>query len=268
MNETNELQNPYGNTLPAELRDLQEEARGHLANAKAPSTRRAYASDWKQFETWCVEHAVEALPAEPETLVYYLTMLGQTKKASTIKRKIVAISQAHAAAGHDSPTKTSLVRNVWEGIQRGIGVREEGKEALWLHELRRVIEALPPDKLIGIRDRALLVLGWAGALRRSELVGLHAGDIGRTRDGLVLRLHRSKTDQKGEGQEVALPFGSNPLTCPVRSLDDWLAAAGITEGPVFRRVDRHSNVLGGLTPQSVRLIVRKRCDGVGLDPER
>jgi integrase len=109
-------------------------------------------------------------------------------------------------------------------------------------------------------------LGWAGALRRSELVSLKIEHISKTRDGLILHLNRSKTDQKGEGHDVALPFGSNPLTCPVRSFEDWVAAADITEGPVFRRIDRHGNVMDGLTPQSVRLIVKKCCEEVGLDP--
>jgi integrase len=127
-----------------------------------------------------------------------------------------------------------------------------------------VIEALPQDKPSGIRNRALLILGWAGALRRSELVSLKIEHISKTPDGLILHLNRSKTDQKSEGHDVALPFGSNPLTCPVRSFEDWVAAVGITEGPV----DRHGNVMDGLTPQSVRLVVKKCCEEVGLDPQR
>lgn len=181
---------------------------------------------------------------------------------------MAAISQRHETAGYSSPTKTTLVRNVWEGLQRKIGIKEEGREALWLHELRQVIEHLPNNKLIGIRNRALLVIGWAGALRRSELVGVNIEDISETRDGLILHLNRSKTDQKGEGHDVALPFGSNPLTCPVRSFEDWVSAADIKEGPVFRRIDRHENIMDRLSAQSVRLIVKKCCEDVGLDPKR
>ena len=111
-------------------------------------------------------------------------------------------------------------------------------------------------------------MGWAGALRRSELIQLNIEDISITRDGLILHLNKSKTDQKGEGQDIALPYGSNPLTCPVRSFEDWLTASGISEGPLFRRMDRHGNILGRLTPQSVRLIVKKCCEKIGLDPDK
>lgn len=266
MSDDFDLQPQQSNQLSTEIQELQHEAREHLANSKSENTKRAYGSDWKQFESWCQAHSLDSLPADPQTLVYYITLLGKTKKASTIKRNMAAISQRHETKGYPSPTKTALVKGVWEGIQRKIGIKEEGKEALWLHELRQVVENLPQDKLIGIRDRALLVIGWAGALRRSELVSLNIEGISKTRDGLILHLNRSKTDQKAEGHDIALPLGSNPLTCPVRSFEDWVAASGIVKGPVFRRIDRHGNVMDGLTPQSVRLIVKKCCEEVGLDP--
>ncbi|WP_223254518.1 tyrosine-type recombinase/integrase [Bacillus sp. HNG] len=255
-------------SLSTEMLELQKEAKNHLANSKAENTKRAYRNDWTQFSEWCEKNGLQELPANPETLVYYITFLGKTLKASSIKRKMTAISQRHKTAGYPSPTKTALVKGVWDGIQRKIGIKEEGKDALWLEDLRQVVQAIPQNKIIGVRNRALLVIGWAGALRRSELVQLDIENISITRDGLILHLNRSKTDQKGEGQDVALPYGSNPLTCPVRSLEDWLAASGISEGPVFRRMDRHSNILGRLTPQSVRLIVKGCCEKVGLDPDR
>lgn len=255
-------------SLSTEILELQEEAKNHLANSKAENTKRAYRNDWTQFSEWCKKNGLQELPADPETLVYYITFLGKTLKASSIKRKMTAISQRHETAGYLSPTKTPLVKGVWDGIQRKIGIKEEGKDTLWLNDLRQVIQAIPQNTLIGIRNRALLVLGWAGALRRSELVSLDLKDVSKTRDGLILHLNRSKTDQKGEGQDVALPFGSNPLTCPVRSLEDWLTVSGISEGPLFRRIDRHGNILGRLTPQSVRLVVRKSCEAIGMDSER
>jgi len=263
-----EIKNQHQHSLSTEILELHDVAKKHLANSKAANTKRAYRSDWTHFSEWCEKNGLSALPAEPETLVYYITSLGETLKASSIKRKMVAISQRHETAGYDSPTKTVLVKGVWEGLQRTIGVKEEGKDAIWIDELRQIIQAIDPHTLIGIRNRALLVIGWAGALRRSELVSLDIEDISKTRDGLILHLNRSKTDQKGEGQEIALPYGSNPLTCPVRSLEDWLAASGITEGPLFRRIDRHGNMLGRLTSQSVRLVVRKSCEAVGMDAKR
>jgi site-specific recombinase XerD len=263
-----ELKGKEENPLSTEILDLQEEAKRHLANSKSDNTKHAYRTDWKQFSEWCEKNGLHDLPAEPETIVYYITFLGKVFKASSIQRKMTAISQRHETAGYQSPTKTALVKGVWAGIQRTIGVEQEGKDALWLHELRQIIDAIPQDKVIGVRNRALLIIGWTGALRRSELVSLHIEDVSITREGLILHLNRSKDDQKGKGQDVALPYGSNPLTCPVRSLEDWLAASGISEGPLFRRIDRHGNIMEGLTPQSVRLIVKSCCEKVGLDPDR
>lgn len=256
------------NALSTEILDLQKEAKMHLENSKSKNTKMAYRTDWKQFSEWCKKNGLNNLPADAETVVYYITYLGKTLKASSIKRKMTAISQRHETAGYPSPTKTPLVKGVWEGLQRSIGIKEEGKDALWLEDLRKVIEGVPKDKLIGIRNRALLVVGWAGALRRSEIVNLNVEHIKKTHEGIVLNLIQSKTDQKGEGQVVALPYGSNPNTCPVRLLEAWLAASDISEGALFRRIDRHGNILGRLTPQSVRLIVKNCCEKVGLDPDK
>lgn len=263
-----ELKNQEEHFLSTEMLELQDEAKKHLANSKAENTKRAYRKDWTQFSEWCEKNGFHDLPANPETMVYYITFLGKTLKASSIKRKMTAISQRHETAGFPSPTKTTLVKGVWDGLQRSIGVKEEGKDALWLEDLRKVVEMIPNDRLIGIRNRALLVIGWAAALRRSEIVHLNVENVDITREGLVLNLVRSKTDQKGEGQEVALPYGSNPTTCPVRLLEDWLIASKISEGPLFRRIDRHGNLLGRLTPQSVRLIVKRCCETVGMDSEK
>jgi site-specific recombinase XerD len=263
-----ELKNQEGTSLSTEILELQDEAKKHLANSKAENTKRAYRNDWTQFSDWCAKNGLQDLPASPETVVYYITFLGKKLKTSSIKRKMTAISQRHETAGYPSPTKTALVKGVWDGIQRKIGIKEEGKDAIWLDVLRQMIQAIPQNTVIGVRNRALLVLGWAGALRRSELVSLNLEDVSKTRDGLILHLNRSKTDQKGEGQDVALPYGSNPLTCPIRSLEDWLSASGISEGAMFRRIDRHGNILDRLTPQSVRLIVKQCSETVGMDSER
>lgn len=255
------------NFLSTEILDLQEEAKRHLKNSKSENTKHAYGTDWKLFSEWCEKNGLQNLPADPETIVYYITFLGKTLKASSIKRKMTAISQRHETAGFSSPTKTPLVKGVWDGLQRTIGIKEEGKDALWLHDLRKIVQSLDLEKTIGIRNRALLVIGWAGAFRRSEIVNLDLEDITFTRDGLIIHLNRSKTDQKGEGQEVALPYGSNRLTCPVRALKDWLEVCKLNSGALFRGVDRHGNIQDRLTPQSVRLIVKSCCKKVGLNPE-
>ena len=249
--------------LSADVQQLHQQAEVHLTNSKATNTKRAYTSDWRLFTDWCATHGLQELPATPETIAYYLTFLGSSHKASTIKRKMAAISQRHKSANLESPTGHPLVQGVWQGIQRTIGTRESGKEALWLADLRQVVGILPND-LMGIRNRALLVIGWAGALRRSELVGIDVEHMRFTADGLMLTIEHSKTDQQGAGQVIALPYGSNRSTCPVRSVQEWLSASGITSGPLFRRIDRHGNLYERLTAQSVRLIVKKNCQEAGL----
>lgn len=245
------------------MSNLHQQAEVHLANSKAKNTKKAYTSDWQLFTEWCKEYTLAELPATPETIAYYLTFLSSSSKASTIKRKMTAISQRHLSANLESPTKHPLVQGVWQGIQRSIGIKEVGKEALWLTDLRQVVSILP-DTLIGTRNRALLVNGWAGTLRRSELVGIDVEHMRFTSDGLVLTIEHSKTDQQGAGQVIALPYGRNRSTCPVRSMQEWLSASGITNGQVFRRMDRHGNLYERLTDQSVRLIVQKNCQKAGL----
>lgn len=248
-----------------EMQDLKQKAREYLENSKAENTKKAYRTDWQQFKKWCDNYSFQALPAKPEVIIYYITYLAKTMKVSTIKRKMAAISQRHETSEFKSPTKTAIVRGVWNGLQREKGVKEIGKDALWLRQLREILKTIPKDRLIGVRNRALLVIGWSGALRRSEIVSLNIDDISKTNSGLIIQLNKSKTDQKGEGQVIAIPYGSNQLTCPVRSFEDWINASKITEGAVFRRIDRHGNLLERLTPQSVRLIVKSCSEKAGLD---
>ncbi|MGG5252147.1 hypothetical protein ACQYAD_01120 [Neobacillus sp. SM06] len=185
---TLELKHRDDQTLSTDILELQQEARQHLANSKAENTKRAYRTDWTQFTDWCQTNGFHSLPAEPETLVYYITFLGKSLKASSIKRKLTAISQRHETAGFQSPTKTALVKVVWDGIQRSIGVKEQGNDALWLEDLRKVVETIPRGTSIGNRNRALLVIGWAAALRRSELISLDVEHVEKTREGLLLNL--------------------------------------------------------------------------------
>jgi site-specific recombinase XerD len=158
------------------------------------------------------------------------------------------------------------VRLVFQGIRRTFGPAPDQKNAAITAEVRAMVEKLSPTSLIGVRDRALLLVGFAGAFRRSELVSLDVADVTFSSDGLVVQLRRSKTDQEGEGRKVGLPFGSNPLTCPVRSLRSWLNLAAIANGPIFRSVDRHANIADTrLTDQSVALIVKSCAKAAGLD---
>ena len=248
------------------LRDAREAAREFAANSKAPNTIKAYRSDWAAFSTWSQEHGVQALPASGDTVALYIAFLANESKVATIRRRLVSIGEAHRAAGLEVPTGGASVKAVLAGIRREKGSAQTRKAPAVTDVIKLMVEALPSG-LAGLRDRALLLLGFAGAFRRSELVGLLLEDVEFSRDGAIITLRRSKTDQAGEGERIGIPYGSHPETCPVRNLSSWISASGITSGPLFRSIDRHGNLaLEALTGTSVALIVKKVAQAAGLDP--
>ena len=208
---------PHADSLAVATR----QAHKFISQAKARNTVRAYRSDWSHFETWCHQHGVASLPADVETVASYLSDLAATSRVSTLQRRVAAISVAHKMAGHGSPTSSAAVRALLAGIRRSLGTKPGAKKPALTDDIRAMLDCLP-DSLLGARDRALLLLGFAGAFRRSELVGLDVQDLEFTDDGLVITLRRSKTDQEGETRKVGIPFGSGPTTCPVRALRSWL----------------------------------------------
>lgn len=231
----------------------------------ADATRRAYRSDFAHFSTWCERKRLTPLPAAPRTLIAYVVSLGETHKMSSICRRLAAISAAHKLAGVPSPTQHPGLRRVMEGLKRKKGLaRDEKAPALTAH-VKQIIGALPQTRH-GLRDRALLLIGFAGALRRSELVALDVEDLALCEEGLVLTIRRGKTDQRGYGRKVGIHHGKDERTCPVRALGEWLEAAGITSGPIFRAVDRSDRVGGGrLSDRAVALVVKRCVDELGFD---
>jgi integrase len=198
----------------------------------------------------------------------YLAALAATHKPATLARRLTSINKAHQAAGLDAPGRMgkAAVGETLKGIRRTLGVAQSGKRPLLTADIRKMIAGLPGG-LVGIRDRALLLAGFAGGFRRAELAALDAADISETDDGLLVNLRFSKTDQEGQGRKVALPYGSSKETCPVRALRTWMERAGITAGPVFRGVDRHGNVGSkGLHKDSIGMIVKRAAAAAGLDP--
>jgi site-specific recombinase XerD len=245
-----------------------EQAREYARAAKADNTRRAYASDWNDFREWCRAHHATALPATPETVALYLTDRASTLRTSSLARRLTTINRAHEAAGHPSPAtmRQAVVSEVWKGIKRKKGSAENGKRPLLTADLRRVLAALP-ENLQGRRDRALLLAGYAGGFRRSELASLRAEDLKDTAEGFVATLRRSKTDPEGQGRPVALPYGSDPLTCPVRALRSWMEAAEIASGPLFRAVDQFGlPAEQPLRADSIAWIVKRAVRRAGLNP--
>ncbi len=254
--------------LPATLTDWGEQARQYIRQAKSHNTHRAHASDWDDFERWCRPYGFVPLPAKPETVALYLTALADALKPSTLGRRLAAISQVHQAAGHETPTKAAPVRLVWAGIRRAKGTEQHGKNPAVTAELRRMVETLESN-LLGVRDRALLLIGFAGAFRRSELVGLDVADVHTGHDGLTLSIRKSKTDQEGKGRKVGIPYGSHPHTCPVRALAAWIEKSGLTEGALWRAVNRHGQMQPGrLSDRAVALVVKRCAEKAGLDPAK
>jgi site-specific recombinase XerD len=253
--------------LPAQLDALSDQARVYLDAARADSTRRAYRIDWRHFTDWCAANHVSALPATPSTLTLYLTDHAGRLKASTLSRRLVAITHAHRAAGHDSPVTDAGVRSVWRGICRTVGTAQLGKAALLTDDLKLLVAALP-DTTAGVRDRALLLIGFAGAFRRSELVALDVADVEFTREGAIITIRRSKTDQDGAGRKVGIPRGKLAATDPVCALTAWLELLD-SSGPIFRAVDKlHRIRPTRLSGYDVARIVKRTAERAGLDSAR
>jgi integrase len=214
--------------------NLCNQLHGHLGDrvafyadaARSSATRRAYASDMAAFSAWRAR-----VPATPETVASYLAA-SDALAAATLRRRLAAIADAHQAGGHPDPTKHSLVRKVFRGVRRVHGARADAATPLAIDMLARIVAALPQD-LAAIRDRALLLVGFFCALRRSEIVALAVEDLDRRPDGWIITIQRSKTDPYGRGQYVPLPAFRGPL-CPAAAVADWLAIARVSPQPRSR----------------------------------
>lgn len=243
-------------------------ARRYVEASKAENTRRAYQSHLKDFKEFCAERGYAAMPAAPAVVVDYLTFLADIGASmSTIQVKASAISYAHRVAKLDNPIKTVEVQETMHGIRRTIGMFQKGKAPLPLEQLRKMLDVLP-EGTRGIRDKALLLFGFGGAFRRSELVALSVSDVKFENKQATVRLRQSKTDQEGHGMTKILPVLANKALCPVTALRHWMNTAGITEGVLFRPIDRHGNISNRMmNPQEVARLVKKYAKLAGLDPE-
>ena len=250
--------------------DVLEAARAYSDADTSAATQRAYAGAWRDFEAWCLGYDTPPLPALPGAVAAYLASLADRKlSASTIDQRAAAIAWTHRRAGHTPPTGDEVVKRVQRGIRRTIGTAQHGKSPATAEVVRKLLKALLRDAgatLAGLRDQALMLVGFAGALRRSELVALTVEDLERTPEGIVVTICRSKTDQEGAGQTVSIPLGRKLR--PVAALEAWLDAAGITTGPVFRPVNKGGGVgAEALTPQSVALVIKRWAGAAKLDPK-
>jgi integrase len=266
---------PTLSTIPAQVPGLEEliqKAKKFVAAAKSPATLKSYRNDWRDFETWCRLHSLPSLPSTPETIALYIADQASTRAVGTITHRLTSITKAHQAAGlKESPasSRNFIVGETLKGVRRVLGTHQQGKDPLLANDIRKIVRAAL-DSVIGLRDAALILVGFAGAFRRSELARICVSDLTFTREGVVIDLRVSKTDQEGAGRKVGIPFGKDSATCPVLSLQAWLRASKITEGPVFRRVDRNGNPSRhrGLHKDSIGKLLKRAAAraGMSVDP--
>lgn len=255
---------------------LTPDAAAFLHASTAANTKRAYAGDFAHFTRWCRQTGCVALPAAPADIANYLAALavgagpasGGQRATATIKRRVAAIRLAHKAAGHVDPTGHVVVERTLAGIVRTLGSRQERAAPLTKDLVARAARAIGDGTPVARRDRALLLVGFAGAFRRSELVAITTDDLAFSDAGVLVSVRRSKTDQQGRGRVTAIPYlDGDPLLCPARSLTAWCDQAGIVAGPVFRGLTRTGEVrASALHDGEVSRIVKRAVEAIGLDP--
>jgi site-specific recombinase XerD len=250
--------------LPSpDLFQLETDAAEIATQARSANTIRAYKADWAHFASWCNAKGLQSLPAPPRTIALYMTAHKDQYSMATLNRRLSSIAAAHRMADHPFDSRCREIALVMDGLRRTKTVRQRQVTALTTPLLKRALDHAS-ETLADQRDRALILIGMAGALRRSELVALDVSDLTFAPEGVRLVIKRSKGDQFGEGQAIAIERTSTCL-CPVANLEAYLEQAGIHEGRVFRAIDRHGNIRARMTSQSVALIIKKRAGLADLD---
>lgn len=258
---------------PERIAELEAKIALAVQRSRSESTMVAYRSDWRDFETWCAALALPCLPAAPGTVAAYLAELADPGDdraplaMSTIQRRVASIGEAHKSAGLLNPCADPLVKQVTKGIRRTIGVAPKNrKSGLSTADIRAIVNGLDGTRLIDLRDKAILLVGFATALRRSELVALDLDDVENHPEGMIVHKRRSKTDQEAAGRRIEVAYGEQIITCPVRAARTWIDEAGISAGPVFRAVNRHGQVgEDRLSDRSVANIVKKHVQRLGYE---
>lgn len=259
----NEIQ-PIQNT---EIQRLVVDAIDYARQSRAPATLKAYQSDWRLFEKFCVLHGLGALPAEPSTVALFITKLAESHRPSSIQRKLAAISVAHKTAGVPSPIAAEVVHSTMAGVRRAKGMGKNQKSPIRARHLREGLSLMRAD-IKGVRDTAIILVSYAGALRRSEVTGLDLADLTFSPEGVVLMLSRSKTDQEGSGVKVAIKAGNRSDTCPVKALKNWISAGALSDGALFRPITRGGRIgAARLSDQTVCAIFKEFAILLGLDPK-
>ena len=248
------------NNLITDIKNLELETIKNLRNSKSTNTLRAYQSDYNDFSLFCSKNGFQAMPTQPKILALYITHLASYSKYSTLKRRLASISIIHKTKGHYIDTKHPIIVENLMGIKRTNGSNQKGKKPLLINDLKLLIKAIDESKektIRKIRDKALVLIGFSGGFRRSELVDIEYEDIEFVEEGVKIFVKRSKTDQSGEGMTKAIPYFENINFCPVKALNKWVVEAELKEGKIFNISDK-----------SVALIIKKYANYAGLDAHR
>ena len=257
------------NELVTDIKSLHEETLNNLKSSKANNTLRAYKSDFKDFGAFCAKHGFNSLPTEPKIVSLYITHLSKNSKISTLRRRIVSISMIHKIKGHYLDTKHPIIIENLMGIRRTKGSMQKGKKPLLISHLKLLINVINEQKTEEIkkaRDKAIILIGFGGGFRRTELISIDHDDLEFVPEGLKITIKRSKTDQYGEGMVKGLPYFINEIYCPVLSLKKWLDLSKIKSGPIFRRFAKGSSLTNNrLTDQSVVLLIKNYLNLAGIE---
>ena len=257
------------NELTTDLKILHEATLENLKSSKANNTLRAYKSDFKDFGTFCSKHGLSSLPTEPKIVSLYLTHLSKNSKFSTLRRRLVSISMVHKLRGHYLDTKHPIIIENLMGIRRIKGSIQKGKKPILINHLKLIINSINEknsNEAKQFRDRAIILIGFGGGFRRTELVSIDYEDLEFVPEGLKITLRKSKTDQFGEGMIKGLPYFDDKKYCPVINLRKWLETSKIKSGPIFRRFSKGSNLTDKrLTDQSVVLLIKEYLGLAGIE---
>ena len=257
------------NELTTDLKSLHEATLNNLKSSKSNNTLRAYKSDFRDFGAFCVKHGLNSLPSDPNTVSLYITQLSKSSKISTLRRRLVSISMVHKLKGYYLDTKHPIIIENLMGIRRIKGSIQKGKKPLLINHLKSIINVINDQKTDDIkkfRDKSIILVGFGGGFRRTELISLDHEDLEFVPEGLKINLRRSKTDQFGEGIIKGLPYFNNEKYCPVVNLKKWLEISKIRSGPIFRRFSKGSLVTENrLTDQSVVLLIKKYLNLAGIE---
>ena len=257
------------NEIVTDIKKLHEDTLNNLKNSKANNTLRAYKSDFKDFGAFCVKHGFNSMPTEPKVVSLYLTQLSANSKVSTLRRRLVSIGVVHKLKGHYLDTKHPIIIENLMGIKRRKGSLQTGKKPILINHLKQIINVIDEQKIKKIkklRDRTLILTGFGGGFRRTELISIDYEDIDFVEEGVKITLRRSKTDQFGEGLIKGLPYFPNEKYCPVTSLKNWINLSNIKKGPIFRRFAKSSILTDHrLTDQSVVLIIKNFLKLAGIE---